>query len=127
MKTRWTISKKLVAFVVFLALILFAPIAGYATEGEGLEKLTGAAETVKDNLLDMAQAFSMPLLMISFVGGAVLLVSGILISIFSQRLGDIIRGSGMIIMFGGVIAFVLMNIAPNIGDTITSFLGGIFE
>lgn len=89
---------------------------------KGVAKMLSKAKKIENNTVALAQAYSFPLLKYSLIGGAVLLVVGMLLSVLHKKTGDGVRGAGLGLMFGGVIAFILMNFSPEIAEKIISFV-----
>lgn len=141
MKTRRIILSSLSLLVLIFCLTV--PLAGYAAEqptstqdskaqtnttsSAHVTKLVNKAEKAKTTLLDVGKAYSFPLIFYSFIGGAVLLVVGVILGLANSRMGDSVKGTGIALIVLGSVAFVLINFAPNIAEMIMVIAKGFFS
>lgn len=82
------------------------------------DQVVARAASIGEKVWQMAQAFSLPATLVSLVLGAFLVVIG---SLVSRRL----LGTGFGVIFAGLLAFLLINYAPEIAGLTKALAGGV--
>jgi hypothetical protein len=89
-------------------------------------KLFDAISSGSQNLWELAQAFTWPILIGSLVLGFIFLFLGAVLGVFSSKLGDSIKGAGGLVIILGILKFVLINFAPEIAEGIITGIQNFF-